>query len=111
MEHSGGGEGPPTLFGRLCETCSRGSWCKQMLSYGDSATKWTHSGDCQCWQRSGREPRGQEKDGARLWDALGHILTWGAMSPASSCFFPSFPAEGNNLSPEQIKSDLHEIKC
>ena len=22
---------------------------------------------------------------------------------------PSFPAEGNNLSPEQIKSDLHEI--
>lgn len=24
-------------------------------------------------------------------------------------FLPSFPAEGNNLSPEQIKSDLHEI--
>jgi len=24
-------------------------------------------------------------------------------------FLPSFPTEGNNLSPEQIKSDLHEI--
>lgn len=30
------------------------------------------------------------------------------LQPAA-VFFPSFPAEGNNLSPEQIKSDLHEI--
>ena len=36
-----------------------------------------------------------------------HLRT--GVSKPEAVFFPSFPAEGNNLSPEQIKSDLHEI--
>lgn len=116
MEHSGGERAPPALYRRLCETCLRGSRCERMRSCRDSATKDPLRSP-QCWRRSGREPRAREKDGrseapdqpAPPWAALGRVLTRGAVSPASSCFFPSFPAEGNNLSPEQIKSDLHEI--
>lgn len=36
-------------------------------------------------------------------------LIWGNYVSSLQPFLPSFPAEGNNLSPEQIKSDLHEI--
>lgn len=43
--------------------------------------------------------------------AAGRGLAWGAESPAGSCGLPAFPAEGNNLSPEQIQADLHEIQC
>lgn len=88
-----------------------------MLSYGDNAAKMNHLRDRRCWWRSGLVGAAGTEEGwgkaltlpVPPWAAAGHILIWGLMSPTGSCFFPSFPAEGNNLSPEQIKSDLHEI--
>lgn len=111
------GEGPRQDAGGLCGMSLWGSQCKQMLSYGNSAAKMNHLRDHRCWWRSGLVGAvGMEEGWGKVltlpvlpWAVAGHILIWGVVSPTSSCFFPSFPAEGNNLSPEQIKSDLHEI--
>lgn len=66
------------------------------------------------WCKSSWELWGQRKERGRVDDPGLHccrllLETSSFGERASSRFSPSFPAEGNNLSPEQIKSDLHEI--
>ena len=85
----------------------------------DSAASWDQLGEGRCWWKSSWKLRGWRKEVAERagdpgWHSCRLLLETSSsgdpcLQPTAIFFPPPFPAEGNNLSPEQIKSDLHEI--